>query len=162
MARRLAASRPAAVAAGKDVIPANHSKGRALALLELVPLEQVLREGESELVAEEEVSIPASIRATALKARKSARVELKLAPTFKAGVLKAIRPADKALAAEKAVARENKLKNRCRVERKAAREARTKEPPAQLVRPDKVLVAVGKVVTNGSKHRVYREDKEPR
>jgi hypothetical protein len=102
----------AAAAAGKDVIPANRSKD----VLQLVPLEQVLRE--PELVAE--VSIPASIRA---KARKSARVEVKLAPTFKEEVLEAIRPADKALAAEKAVTRENELKNRCRLERKAAREA---------------------------------------
>jgi hypothetical protein len=69
-----------------------------------------------------EGSIPANIRAKALKARKLAQVEVKLAPTFKAEVLKAVRRADKALVAEKAVTKENKLKDRCRVERKAARE----------------------------------------
>ena len=108
---------PAAVAAAaKDVIPANRSKDKALAERERAPREP-------ELVAGAEVSIPANIRARALKARKLAQVEVKLAPTFKAEVLNAVRRADKARVAEKAVTRANKLKDRCRVERKAAREA---------------------------------------
>jgi hypothetical protein len=117
--------REQAAVAAKDVIPANLSKDRAakaaLALLERAPLEQVPRE--PELVAEEEVSIPASIRARALKAPKPAQVDLKLAPTFRAELLKVVRRADKAPVAEKAVIRGRKLKDRrYREERKAARE----------------------------------------
>jgi len=82
-------------AAAKDVTPANRSKDKALAERERGP-----REPEPVAVA-----------------------EAKLAPTFSARLRKVVRRGDKALVAEKAVTRENKLKDRCRVERKAVREA---------------------------------------
>lgn len=110
-------------AAAKDVIPANRSKDKALVLAERerAPRERGPREPEPVAVAQ--VSIPANIKARALKARNPAQADPKLAPTFRAGLLKVVRRGDKALVAEKAVTRENKLKDRCRVERKAAREA---------------------------------------
>jgi hypothetical protein len=106
-------------AAPKDVIPANHSKGKALALAER---ERAPREPEP--VAGAEVSILASIRAKALKVRKPAQADPKLAPTFRAGPLKVVRRADKAPVAEKAVTRGSEHKDRrYGVGRKAAREA---------------------------------------
>jgi hypothetical protein len=109
-----------AVAVEKDVIPANLLKDRVLVLPERVPLEQVPRE--LELVPEAEVSIPAGIRARALKAPKPAQAARKPAAIFRAVVLKVVRRADKVPVAEKAVTKGSKLKDRrCRVGRKAVR-----------------------------------------